>query len=359
MDDISQGIDSVSISDGGIAAAVACDMSTSKKEDMNSEKKCTSCKQNLDNVKTNEVEIDASANDMIESICVNCGKEGAKNTCNKCKQVKYCNAACKKRHRHKHKKDCEEHLKRVAELHDEKLFKQPQPKEDCPICFLCLPTYHKGWKYMACCGKIICSGCIHAPVYDDQGNKVDNQKCPFCRTPYRKTEEKERELKRVEANDPLAINTLGCDYRDGTKRHRDYTKALELFHRAGELGYTEAYTSIGSLYFNGKGVKVDEKKALHYFERAAIAGDVYARYNLGISEEDTGNFDRAVKHLMIAVRSGDNCSLEEIKRIYSDGHATKDDYTKSLRLYQEYLGEVKSRQRDEAAAFDQDYKYID
>jgi hypothetical protein len=40
------------------------------------------------------------------SICANCGKEGddVNNICNKCKQVKYCNAACKKKHRHKHKK---------------------------------------------------------------------------------------------------------------------------------------------------------------------------------------------------------------------------------------------------------------
>jgi len=56
------------------------------------------------------------------SACANCGKEGANNTCNKCKMVKYCNAACKKKHRHKHKKQCE---RWVAKLQDEKLFKQP------------------------------------------------------------------------------------------------------------------------------------------------------------------------------------------------------------------------------------------
>jgi len=76
------------------------------------------------------------------------------NTCNKCKQVKYCNAACKKKHRHKHKKDCEEHiklatakhneeLKIAAELHDEKLFKQPRKREDCPICMIRLPSLER------------------------------------------------------------------------------------------------------------------------------------------------------------------------------------------------------------------------
>ena len=64
--------------------------------------------------------------------CANCGKEGSDvlNTCNKCNAVKYCNAACKKKHRKKHKKACE---RRVAELYDEKLFKQPPPEEDCSI----------------------------------------------------------------------------------------------------------------------------------------------------------------------------------------------------------------------------------
>ena len=41
--------------------------------------------------------------------CAYCGKEGSdvNNECNKCNMVKYCNAACKKKHRKKHKKVCE------------------------------------------------------------------------------------------------------------------------------------------------------------------------------------------------------------------------------------------------------------
>ena len=169
--------------------------------------------------------------DIVVSVCANCGKEGddINNICNKCKQVKYCNAICKKVHKKKHKKDCEEHcrlaaekhneeLRIAAELHDEKLFKQPpQLLGDCPICFQLLPTVDSGRRYMACCGKTICSGCIHAPLYDNQGNEVDNEKCPFCRTPHPKTneEEVERYNVRVEKDDPIAIYNLGCCYRDG------------------------------------------------------------------------------------------------------------------------------------------------
>jgi len=102
----------------------------------------------------NNVSTTGNDNNNNASICANCGKEGDKvnNICNKCKMVKYCNAACKKKHRHKHKKYCE---RRVAELHDEKLFKQPPPLYgDCPICFLLLPTYPSGSTYYACCGKL-------------------------------------------------------------------------------------------------------------------------------------------------------------------------------------------------------------
>jgi len=35
----------------------------------------------------------------------------------------------------------------------------------------------------------------------------------------------------------------------------------------------------------------------------------------------------------------------------------QDDYSKALRLYQDYLSEIKSVQRDKAAAFSSKYRY--
>ena len=246
-------------------------------------------------------------------------------------------------------------------INDEKLFKQPPPKGDCPICFQLLPMIYTGCKYKSCCGKIICSGCIHAPVYDDRGNKVDNQKCPFCRTPTPDTEEEiiERNKKRMELDDAIAMGNLGCDYRDGTRGlPQDYVKALELYHRAAELGHSMAYASIGYAYNYGQGVEADKEKAVHYYKLAAMGGDPSARHNLGLKEKKAGNTERALKHYMIAVRSGCGKSLEVIKEFFTNGHATKEDYTKALRSYQEYLGEIKSDQRDKAAAFNSEkYRY--
>ena len=313
-------------------------------------------------------------NDTNISVCANCGKEGASNTCNKCKQVRYCNAVCKKVHKKKHKKDCEEHirlaaekhneeLRIAAEKHDEELFKQPPPLDgDCPICFLRLPTLHTGYLYKSCCSKIICCGCVHAPVYDDQGNKINNEKCPFCRTPAPTSDEEanEREKVRVET-DASAMYNQGMYYQNGIKEIHglppDHAKALELFHRAGELGYAKAYNNLGYAYEHGEGVEVDKEKARHYYELAAMGGGVTARHNLGMYEYKAGNMERVIRHLMIAARSGYAKSLNNIKLLYMKGHVTKVDYTKALQAYQEYLSEIKSDQRDKAAAACEDYRY--
>ena len=49
--------------------------------------------------------------------------------------------------------------------------------------------------------------------------------------------------------------------------------------------------------------------------------------------------------------------MQEIKELYTDGHATKEDYIKALQVYQTYLSEIKSDQRDKAAAAREDYRY--
>jgi len=259
---------------------------------------------------------------------------------------------------------CEHHLDgcKLGKISDEDLFKQPPHIEgDCPICFLRLPIIPTGYKYKTCCGKMICSGCSYAPLYDNQGNKVDNKKCQFCRvpTPFTNEEIVNRVEKRAEADDAEAIPNLGMYYFSGLYGVRqDDTKAFQLFHQAAQLGYAEAYCGIGFSYYLGRGVEQDEKKANYYWELAAIRGDSIARRNLGIAEVTVGNYERAVKHFMIAVRDGHADSLEQIKNMYSNGHATKEVNTTALQSYQAYLGEIKSRQRDQAAAFDSKlYRY--
>ena len=89
-------------------------------------------------------------------------------------------------------------------LFDKALFKQPPRKEDCPICFLRLPSLSTGNSYMSCCGKTICTGCLYA------GAMVgDDQLCPFCRVPAPTSEEVVKRVKtRMDVGDAEAIYDL-------------------------------------------------------------------------------------------------------------------------------------------------------
>ena len=286
-------------------------------------------------------------------MCANCGKgeecSGDLKSCTACMMVKYCSRDCQIAHRPQHKKMCK---KRAAELRDEKLFKQPPPAEECPICMLPLPLDAYQVVYQVCCGKDICYGCIYA-MHETGGNNM--KLCPFCKTPPPRSneEEVERVKKLMEKGNADAFNQLASYYADGIKgMPQDWTKANTLYLKAGELGCALAYFNLGCSYDVGRGVEVDKKKAKHYYELAAINGSLHARHNLGATEYNNGNHQRAMNHFLISASAGYEKSLDAVKRGFMDRNVTKEEYANTLREYQKSLDEMKSEARDKAAAED-------
>ena len=169
----------------------------------------------------------------------------------------------------------------------------------------------------------------------------------------------ERLNKRIDLGDATATYQLGLMYRNGLHGlPRDRAKILELCLRAGKMGCADAYQTVGCIYADVLDVESDEAKGKYYIELAAIAGNSMARYQLSAMEGRTGNSDLAIKHLLIAVESAGHAdALNDIKTLFRGGIATKDDYAKALRDYQAYLAEIKSTQRDEAAAYRDIFKY--
>jgi len=161
----------------------------------------------------------------------------------------------------------------------------------------------------------------------------------------------------MEAGNAESIYNLAYYYEHGEHGlPQDRSKALELYHRAGDLGCSEAYNNIGYAYNNGEGVEVDKKKANQYYELAAMEGSVHARVNLACKEAKA-DLERAIKHFMIAVGGGNADSLKSIHKLYELNVATKEDYSKALKAYQEYVHEIKSDQRDKAAAANEANRY--
>jgi len=314
-------------------------------ETTSNKKECTSCEQkNIDNI-TEGINCSVAILDNDVSMCACCGKEGNSedmNACNKCKMVQYCNAACKKKHRTKHKKACE---RRVAELHEDALFKDVEP-EECPICFLSLPVADKQ-SFKLCCGKRMCNGCLYA-MYISSGKDL----CAFCRTPEYISDEEiiERMKKLMDKGNGEAFNNLAMMYDDGTYGlPQDVQRANVLYLKSGELGCASGYYNLGNSYNIGTGVELDKKKAIYYWELAAIKGFVEARYNLGCREALDGNVEQAIKHWLIAARAGDETSLYNVKAGFTKGIVTKDEYASTLRAYHERQKEMKSEERDMAS----------
>ena len=99
------------------------------------------------------------------------------------------------------------------EVDDAHLFRQPPPRDECSKCKLSLlPLSVDTHYYQACCGKVVCTGCLKAAEAEDHSIP-----CPFCSTPAHSSDGEiiKRIMKRVEANDAEAIYQHGCDYDDG------------------------------------------------------------------------------------------------------------------------------------------------
>ncbi|EJK44965.1 hypothetical protein THAOC_36455 [Thalassiosira oceanica] len=288
--------------------------------------------------------------DKSDEACANCGKHGSDTiklkSCTACRLVKYCCVDCQKAHRKLHRKACKQ---RATELKDEQLYGQghERPEEDfCPICTLPIPLpmdEHSGFN--ACCMKRICKGCHFA------AEKRGIRDCPFCRTPLPDSDADLLAMAqaRVAKKDPTAIFSLGQNYSSGDLGlQKDMKKSIELLTEAAELGSLEALYSLGLAYMNGDLVQRNEVKAAEFWTKAAMQGHVLSRNNLGCYEGQKGNYDRALKHLLISARMGHQGSLGAIKMMFTNGYVTKEQYAEVLKGYHDAVEEMKSHDRDEA-----------
>ena len=299
---------------------------------------------------------DAPPDNGTISSCANCGKgeenSGDLKACAACHMVKYCNRDCQIAHRPLHKKACK---KRASELHDEALFKEPPPREECPICFLPIPLDASESIFKSCCGKLICNGCIYAMGEEAFWRGKFESLCAFCRVPATSSDAEriKRIMKLMESGNARAFYNLASYYANGDGgMPQDFAKTNELWLKAGELGCSEAYCNLAFSYANGRGVEMDKKKAKQYWELAAVNGDVYARHNLGSLEVEAGNIDRAMKYFLLAAKAGYKKSLGCVKTGFMQGDVTKDEYANTLRAYQHQHDEMKSDTRDKARYWD-------
>eukprot|EP00984_Skeletonema_dohrnii_P027855 scaffold17545_cov81-Skeletonema_dohrnii-CCMP3373.AAC.4 len=203
---------------------------------------------------------------------------------------------------------------------------------------------------MTCCSKVICKGCSHANQIREAERRERRleHNCPFCRQPVQGDKLEKQRMKRIEANDRVAMRQEGSEqYRKG-----DHNKAFEYYTKASELGDVEAHFKLSLLYHQGHGVEKDMGMEIHHLEEATIGGHPDARYNLGCHEWNNNNKERAVKHLTIAATQGDNKSIKFLLHAYKGGFVKKEVLDAALHAHQAAVDATKSPQRDAADIYD-------
>ena len=293
----------------------------------------------------------------LETCCASCGiaemDDIKLKDCDDCDLVKYCSDVCQKNHSSEHKEECKN---RAAELRDELLFKQPESTHmgDCPICSIPLSIDIEKSTINNCCSKVICSGCSYANLMREKSMRL-HPSCPFCREPVPDTEEErdKRRMKRIEANDPVALCHEGMvQYKKG-----NYVKAFEYWTKAAELGDVESHYRLAGMYRLILEHVVEENigKIMYHLEEAANGGHPVARYGLGCEEYNNDNISRAVKHWIIAATQGDNESIKMLMTAFKEGDLSKEDLAATLRAHKAAVDATKSPQRraaEESRRFD-------
>ncbi|KAL9178641.1 hypothetical protein ACHAXT_001979 [Thalassiosira profunda] len=253
-----------------------------------------------------------------------------------------------------------------ALLDDEALFKDAPPQDDCPICFLPLPLHPLSEaKYQACCGKVLCQGCLHTlegsektslfeRMLDMEGSETSLfQPCPFCRTnPPKSGYHYVGWLeKRAEGNDTMALHLLGDVYAtEGTFDFvpKDPQRAMKLWQRGADLDCIWCHNALGDAYYLGQGVEKNLGKAVYHFQLSAVGGCVESRINLGGFEMNMGNGRRALMHWMIAARAGSDAALKNVRLGFMGGIVSKDEFAGCLRAHKDSRDAMKSPERERA-----------
>lgn len=89
----------------------------------------------------------------------------------------------------------------------------------------------------------------------------------------------------AERGDSIAMLVLGSLYFNGEGVRQDYATALKWWRAAAALGNIRAQNNIGVIFRRGRGVETNYNEAIKWFETAAAQDEDFAYYNLGLMHE--------------------------------------------------------------------------
>jgi len=129
--------------------------------------------------------------------------------------------------------------------------------------------------------------------------------------------------------------------QDALKAYKDgkYKEAFNLYSIEAKAGDTTAQNALSYLYFNGIGVKKDNKRALQWLQKAADTKDSRACFDLGmmylVGEHVQKDTKKAFHYLSIAADKGNMEAKYNLAYMYYNGDGVKQDVNKAAALLEE------------------------
>ena len=111
----------------------------------------------------------------------------------------------------------------------------------------------------------------------------------------------------------------------------DYAKVWEYLNKAYEMGSIASINTMGLCYLNGwtKDGKVDERKAIEYFNEAIRHNYVYGYNNLGKYYENKNDLDKALEYYLLSANQKESWACNKVGEIYRK----KNDLKRAFKYY--------------------------
>jgi len=130
---------------------------------------------------------------------------------------------------------------------------------------------------------------------------------------------------------------LGTMYYNGFGVKQDYPYAAKWYRKAAEQGEAVSQFMLGELYYKGMGVEQDYTEAAKWYRKAADQGDVMAQFGIGeMYHNGKGvkqDYTEAVKWYRKSADQGLSVAQLMLGGLYSNGKGVKQDYTEAVKWY--------------------------
>ena len=155
-------------------------------------------------------------------------------------------------------------------------------------------------KLMMFCIALLCAGVVQASDIRDADIALIGKDYATALKKYKVVAAK---------SDSYAQLQIGSIYYEGLGVKQDYTEAVRWFSLAAAQGLADAQTNLGLCYSKGEGVVQDYAEALRWYKLAAAQGNLTGQFNLGASyakgEGVPTNYIRAHMWFNLAAARGD------------------------------------------------------